>query len=1043
MARSPTTQSLYLQIGANADDLTRVAKAARLTLADLGAASGDLQKTMADNFRQLGGNEVAQSARQIEATYRRTFANIRAAAEETLSKPVTAVSIVGGNISGAQAQLATARATAAAYQELADAQTRLVQSSGGVNAGERELATVLTGQALAAKESVVGLEQQLTTLRALRGQLGVTTDAEEEATASHNRMGAAGMIAEHVVRSFSDSVAAGQSPVRALTMEMGRITEAMTLYAAQTGATEGAMGKFATFMGGRWGLAISVGVAVLVPLVQHMFESADATDDAKRAADEYAKAQDNFADAIDKANGKLVERNRLLTTIALQEKAPEIEKQETAASDFSKQAFGAASAGARRPEQDTFVERGQTIKAYDPATVKAITDANGDVIKLRNNLNELAKTQTGDARKAALALANQVNHLAGQFVFAKQQAEELRGKAGEVATALRGGTVLTTGGVQRAIEEKNATTPLEKAQIKVRELNDQKADIDAMPYGPAQQSAVKKWGEELDTATAAVKRLQAAQKDSRDGRQIGRQIDLSQAEEIVRGIGGRVTSSYRSTAQQQVLYNRYLAGTGSLAAKPGTSEHERGQALDVAKTAGVSMASLKKAFEDAGVHLTEALDEGNHYHVAWGAKGPSADALARRQQAGVRKDANDDRAFQGQMRQAQDAYAQAMLGLGATTEQRYQVAVAQLRGDLALRDKQLDDQVTAGSLSAAEALQLMVIYGMTEQLQEQKAKRDEMTSLLDQQLSAQRAQIQSEITLLQLRQQGAVGRAAQFDLAQQALAKQQEAERDAIAQRINNAASNPEDAARAVQESQNLPQIQAQQRANLAKQYQGPLANYRDQLKANVGNMGDAIQGVEVDGLKGIEDGLLGIANKSENAKQALHNLFLTLLTDLEKLAIEKGILALLGGGSGGGGSSSGGGFGDELGSILKGVFGGGKASGGGVDSKKWYVVGEHGPEIFAPGVSGSIIPNHAINDNPVPAMATLSSTDMRAISSPRIVVPAAQVTIRSEPNDRMDTYVVDKAHGVVDQRKPELVASSAAAVQDLSARRVISVRSR
>lgn len=46
--------------------------------------------------------------------------------------------------------------------------------------------------------------------------------------------------------------------------------------------------------------------------------------------------------------------------------------------------------------------------------------------------------------------------------------------------------------------------------------------------------------------------------------------------------GGRllIVSGRRSYAEQRVLWNRYLAG-GNLAARPGTSLHERGQAADL------------------------------------------------------------------------------------------------------------------------------------------------------------------------------------------------------------------------------------------------------------------------------------------------------------------------------------------------------------------------------------------------------------------------------------------------------------------------------
>jgi hypothetical protein len=53
------------------------------------------------------------------------------------------------------------------------------------------------------------------------------------------------------------------------------------------------------------------------------------------------------------------------------------------------------------------------------------------------------------------------------------------------------------------------------------------------------------------------------------------------------------------------------------------------------------------------------------------------------------------------------------------------------------------------------------------------------------------------------------------------------------------------------------------------------------------------------------------------------------------------------------------GGFGGGFfGSLLSGLFGGGRAGGGGVQAGKVYEIGENGPELFAPGQSGTIIPN-------------------------------------------------------------------------------------
>ena len=52
------------------------------------------------------------------------------------------------------------------------------------------------------------------------------------------------------------------------------------------------------------------------------------------------------------------------------------------------------------------------------------------------------------------------------------------------------------------------------------------------------------------------------------------------------GVELRINSAHRSRQQQEVLYQKYLNGTGNLAARPGTSNHESGQAIDFANTRG-------------------------------------------------------------------------------------------------------------------------------------------------------------------------------------------------------------------------------------------------------------------------------------------------------------------------------------------------------------------------------------------------------------------------------------------------------------------------
>jgi TP901 family phage tail tape measure protein len=82
----------------------------------------------------------------------------------------------------------------------------------------------------------------------------------------------------------------------------------------------------------------------------------------------------------------------------------------------------------------------------------------------------------------------------------------------------------------------------------------------------------------------------------------------------------------RSLAKQKELWDNYKAGRGPLAAKPGTSNHGSGHAIDMTPLAGVSRDQIVSYLEGLGLEVTENLDERdpktgrNHWHFAWKAK---------------------------------------------------------------------------------------------------------------------------------------------------------------------------------------------------------------------------------------------------------------------------------------------------------------------------------------------------------------------------------------------------------------------------------------
>ena len=104
------------------------------------------------------------------------------------------------------------------------------------------------------------------------------------------------------------------------------------------------------------------------------------------------------------------------------------------------------------------------------------------------------------------------------------------------------------------------------------------------------------------------------------------------------------------------------------------------------------------------------------------------------------------------------------------------------------------------------------------------------------------------------------------------------------------------------------------------------------------------------------------------------------------------------------------------LGDFFKGMFGGGKAGGGPVSAGMTYLIGERGPELFSPGASGTIIPNHALGGGG----ANLTVNIIGAPSQP-------QLQQRSDGNGGMTLDVIFER---VDQFMAGNIASGRGATQ-------------
>ena len=173
----------------------------------------------------------------------------------------------------------------------------------------------------------------------------------------------------------------------------------------------------------------------------------------------------------------------------------------------------------------------------------------------------------------------------------------------------------------------------------------------------------------------------------------------------------------------------------------------------------------------------------------------------------------------------------------------------------------------------------------------------------------------------------------------------------------------------------------------------------KESLAATVAPMSAVAEGLTRMGdtiSASLENSIYGLITGTMSVKEAFANMAEGIISSLAQIAAELAasaiLRALLGGLSGGAGMLTGG-AGISIGGMM---FGGVRAAGGPVMSGRSYLVGEEGPELFTPGLSGGITPNHALGGA---APITVNITN----NSP------ANVSTSRGPNGSLDVLIEEK----------------------------------
>lgn len=200
----------------------------------------------------------------------------------------------------------------------------------------------------------------------------------------------------------------------------------------------------------------------------------------------------------------------------------------------------------------------------------------------------------------------------------------------------------------------------------------------------------------------------------------------------------------------------------------------------------------------------------------------------------------------------------------------------------------------------------------------------------------------------------------QFDLGNQSFVNQL----TAIA---NSTTASVDKIMEARQALANIAELRSRAIENAATDFQSGASRAFRTYAEEAGNAAASASKLFTKAFQGMEDALV---NFVKTGKLDFRSLADSIVADITRMQIQASITEPLARSLSGGGGI----FGQFIGALGFGggtqapapvvnldriaSFGGGRASGGSVDASKFYLVGENGPELFAPGQSGKIIPS-------------------------------------------------------------------------------------
>lgn len=317
---TPDNPTITLSPGGGGAQAAGDAKAIAEASADLAQARQRAEAAEAAYSQSLRDSTAASTAASAAVTTLATQSQASAAGTGQLAEALERSGGAAGTTAQAAQVLADASGTASdAARQQATATDQATESAEGSTrattaqsqargAAAREAADLAAAEArLASATTETEREEAAAAIAAIKlaqaQREAARRTAEAEAEARRNSF-----AVRNMGQQFGDfglqAITTGDV-VRSFTQQMGQMGYAMS-------EMSGTAGKVGAFLTGPWGIALTVGAAVILPFVENLFKAEEAAEAAKLGADGLSEAQSVLGTMFDLTSGKLKKQNELL-----------------------------------------------------------------------------------------------------------------------------------------------------------------------------------------------------------------------------------------------------------------------------------------------------------------------------------------------------------------------------------------------------------------------------------------------------------------------------------------------------------------------------------------------------------------------------------------------------------------------------------------------------------------------------------------------------------------------------------------------------------